>query len=126
MDIQAIRTELLGPVPAGFNGYDRLPGVAKLPAIVIGLPENVSYEGSTLGSGPMVTLPLFVMVANPMTAEAEIKLLDAVNTVATAYRGATGSTFRTCRVTAINQFFAVTVGKTNALSATVNLSLMAS
>jgi hypothetical protein len=122
MDIQAVRSELAAAAPSGWQGYDHLPGEAILPALVVSLPDRITLDGSF--NLATVQLPLILVVPNQYTAEAEANVMAQAVAVAQAYRGATGTTFRSCRVTGIDQFFTVTVGATEALSAHINLELL--
>lgn len=128
LDLQSIRDELAEIAPDAVDAtvtvYSSLPGHAVLPALVVGLPDQVSFEGS-LGL-VTVELPVVVVVGNRSTVEAEALLQALALAVAGAYRGATGTTFKSCRVTSIDQFQTITIGQAEALSAAVNLSLLAS
>lgn len=124
MDLQAVRTELAAAAPSGWEGYDHLPGEAVLPALVASLPDRITIDGSF--NMATVELPLILVVPNQYTVEAEADLMARAVAVAQAYRGVTGTAFRSCRVTSIDQFLTVTVGATEAMSAHVNLELLVS
>lgn len=123
MDIQAIRTELAALAPTGWEPYDRIPGAATLPALVVSMPDAVDV-GASHGMA-RITIPVVLVIAGRYTAEAESKLMTAAVDTAAVYRGISGTAFRSCRVTSISQFLHVTVDTTEALSATVNLELLA-
>lgn len=121
MDLQAVRTELAALAPSGWHSYDSLPGTAQLPAAVVSLPDRVRIHTSGLLE---VQLPLILVIGNQYTVDSETKLLDAVSAFIAAYRGKTGTAFRSCTVVDVTEFLSVTVGGTAGLSCSVNLTLL--
>ncbi len=129
MNIQAIRTELAGvTIDAGehvsVTPYDHMPGVAQLPALVVGMPDRISPMSGLAGYYE-IELPLVVCVPNPYTVEAEAQLMELALTVANHFRGKRGTAFSTCTFVDIDQVLPVTVGKVEALSAQVHLIILA-
>lgn len=126
MDLAAIRAELAGYAPAGWTGYDRVPAVPALPALVVDLPALVTPETSDLFR---LRVPVMLLVPNPYTAEAEAALMASALTVAAAYRGITGPAFRSCTWETIDQIqpLTIAVGQNRelaVLSARINLLLI--
>ncbi|HWL44538.1 MAG TPA: hypothetical protein VNQ73_16480 [Ilumatobacter sp.] len=122
MDLAAARSELAGLAPAGFTGYDHLPGVAQLPAWVVGLPQRITAESARLFR---VLLPVFVIVGNPYTPEGEAQLLAGVASAADLL-GLAGSTFKAATWADIDSFRPITIGQTEHIGAVVNLEVLIS
>jgi len=125
MDLQAVRNELAPHAPAGWQVYSHLPGDASLPALVVGLPDRVTFDGSLRHN--KAEFSVMLLVPDRYEGSDERKLLDAVGSVAAAYQTLTGESFHgRPQVTVVDQFFSVTVGKTAALHARINLTVLVS
>lgn len=121
--IQELRTELASFAPDGWNGYDHIPSSVQFPAVVVGLPEEITLDGSMTYS--QIRLPLIIVVGSAMTADQEGVLTAGAIEVATGFAGVSGSHFASCLVESIDQFFDVDVGGKSAFSCRVNLSIVA-
>lgn len=121
--IQTVRDDLAAALAlADLNAYSTTPPASELPAIVVGLPETVDPT-ITVGYW-QIELPVYVVVSDNDTADAEHELLDIIEDLVPALKAVVGTTFRACRVVDIDSFFNVTVGTASALSASVNVSIM--
>lgn len=122
LELQAIRSELAGYAPAGWQGYDYTPGAAALPAFVVALPDRIEPNASlTL---VQVELPLVLVVAH--TDEAEQTLIAGVESVVNALITATAhASFMSVRPLAVDQFLNVTVATAKALAAQIRTEVKA-
>jgi hypothetical protein len=123
MDIQAVRTELATLAPSGMEGYDHFPGSAELPAMVVEMPERITYQGASFKQA-LVTIPVRVITAGNVGSEYEATLMTQVTSVAAALRSSTGTAYRALQVDEIRDFGLVTVGSSEALSATVVITVL--
>lgn len=123
MNIQGIRTELAALAPEGWNTYDYDNGSMTTPAVAIGLPTNISFDGSYKLT--TLSIPVNVIVGPLFSPDAEATLLTEVLTIANSFRNVSGSNFRSCRVEGIANFGPATYGSTEAYSATISLQILA-
>lgn len=124
MNIQAIRTELMAAAPSGWNGYDTVPGSATLPALVVALPETVTFDASLRSA--TIALPIFLAVGPNISPDAEKSLLAKVSEVAAAYLGiGKGTNFRSCRLVRITDFQTLTIGASEVYGCAIDLEVIA-
>lgn len=123
MSLQPVRAELAGVEVAGVaKSYDTYPAhAAATPALVVGLPRSIRPASHGFLA---VEIPLEVVVAGGDKAAAEIKLLEVVAAVRTAYRGLQGTTFRSCRWVETSDFGTAQLGASEAFAATVLVELL--
>lgn len=122
MDLEAVRSELAALAPSGWTAYDYTPGAAVAPALVVGMPESITFDGSY--NMAQVTIPVYVVEAPQFDKDAETRLMSGALTVSDSYRSVTGTSFASCRVSGINSFIPQTIGTTEAVTATVYLELL--
>ena len=123
MTIQAIRDELATLCTAGFEAYSTLPSNANLPAVVIDLPETVTFDGSLRFA--TLTMKVIVVLGTAFGPEVEAKLLTESVAIAKLYAGSSGASYRSCMVDRIDNFYNITTGSKEALSASITLTLLA-
>lgn len=123
MTIQAIRDELATLVPEGFEAYATLPSNANLPAVVIDLPDSVTFDGSLRFS--TITLKVIVVLGTAFGPEVETKLLTESVAIAKLFAGTSGNSYRSCMVDRIDNFYTITTGSKEALSASITLQVLA-
>lgn len=122
MDVQTVRAELAAVAPAGWQGYAWLPGDADLPALVVALPDRITFDGSLRHN--RLELSIMLLVPDRYEEQDEAKMLAAIAELVATYQTLEGSWYGTCQVAAVDQFFSVTVGKTAALHARINLTVL--
>lgn len=123
MTLQAIRDELATLVPEGFEAYSTLPSNANLPAVVIDLPESVTFDGSLRYA--TINIAVIVVLGTAFGPEVETSLLTESINIAKLYAGTSGNSYRSCMVDNVDQFYTITTGSKEALSARINLTLLA-
>ena len=122
-NLQEIRDELALLVPAGFSTYSTLPSNANLPAVVIDLPESITFDGSLRFS--TITMKVIVVIGTSFGPEVEAKLLFESMAIAKIFASTSGSSYRSCMVQSIDSFYNITIGSKEALSASITLQLLA-
>jgi hypothetical protein len=123
MDLHAVAVELAGHAPDGWNPYGYEPGSASLPALVVSFDE-ATFDG-TLGFA-RVRFRVHLVVPPQFTAEAEAELFAQAVALRSVYHGLVGTSFRSCRVERIRDFFTITVGSIDARSVSLDLELLVS
>ena len=121
--IQQIRDELAAMVPAGFQAYSNLPASANMPCVVIDLPESITFDGSLRFSE--IIFKIIVVIGTAFGPEVEAKLLTESVAIAKLYAGTSGAHYRSCMVNRIDSFYNITMGSKEALSASINLTVLA-
>lgn len=121
--IQDIRTELAGMAPAGYEGYAVLPSNANLPAIVVDLPESVTFDGSLRFA--TLNFKIIVVVGTSFGPEVETKLLNDTIAFAKSLSGVNTNHIRSMMVNSVDSFYNVTIGSKEVLSSSINLSVLA-
>lgn len=128
MSLTDVRNELAALIQAAavadelaITAYASVPGAASLPAVIVGLPRR--YIPRLSHGLRQVELPLYVVTTAADPASEESALLELVELVCPLLQGLQGTTFLSCRVPDVDQFFDVTVGAGAALSATVNAEI---
>lgn len=125
MDLNAIRSELGDlAAAAGWNVYDYTPGATSLPAVVVGMPDNVT-PGPTAGFWS-AQFPVYVLTRSADPATAERTILAQVVALAAVYRNTgAGTAYRTIRLVEIRDFYDVTTGNTEANAGSIIVEIIA-
>ena len=121
--INEIRTELAALAPEGYQGYNNLPSNAQLPALVVDLPDEITLDATFRYA--TIQFKVVVVSGAAFGPETELRLTTDVVSIAKNYAGISGTSFRSCMVESINEFYQLTVGSKEALSASINLKVIA-
>lgn len=124
MTIQEARVELAELISAETpaTGYSSVPGAADMPAVIVGLPRR--YVPVYTNGLRLVELPLYVVTTSADPESMEEELLELLELLCPLLAGLKGSTFLSCRIPDVDQFYDVTVGTTSAISGTANAELI--
>lgn len=123
MSYQDVRDELAGVAVTGIlKSYPNYVGTpASTPALVVGLPSSIRPETHGLD---LVEIPLEIIVAGGDKPAAEKSILELAKATRDAYRGLTGTTFRSCRWAITTEFQTIALGNHEGLTCSVVLELL--